>query len=115
MRNVKRPVALTIVCILGFTWILVTFPSVFSPDIKKLGVLMPAIYGLIVAATFISFIGVWHMKRWGAELYVLAFSAKILFFIFTNTFGASSILGILFSVWFIVMYAIHYRKMDVNL
>jgi hypothetical protein len=115
MRNAKRPGILTVICILGFTWVLITFPSVFSPDIKKLGIFMPAIYGLIVACTFISFIGVWHMKRWGAELYVLAFSAKTLFFVFTHTFGASSISGVLFSIWFIVMYAIHYRRMDVNL
>ena len=115
MKNSKRPTVLSIVCMIGFAWILFTFPGVFSPSVKKLGVFMPAIYGLIIAATFISFIGVWHMKRWGPELYVLSFCAKILFFIFTNTFGLSSVLGILFSVWFIVMYAIFYKRMDVNL
>lgn len=115
MRNAKRPGILSLICILGFTWVLFTFPSVFSPEVKKLGIFIPAIYGLIVAATFISFIGVWHMKRWGAELYVLSFSAKILFFVFTHTFGLSSVLGILFSIWFIVTFLVHYRKMDVNL
>ena len=115
MRNTKRPGILTIICILGFIWVLVTFPSVFSPDIKKIGIFMPAIYGLIVAATFISFIGVWHMKRWGAELYVLSFSAKMLFFLFTHTFQATSIAGILFSIWFVVTFLVYYRRMDVNL
>jgi hypothetical protein len=115
MRNTKRPTILTIVCILGFLWVLGTFPGVFSPSIKKLGVFMPAVYGLIVATSFISFIGVWYMKRWGAELYVMSFCAKMLFFVLTHTFGASSILGVLFSVWFTIMFIIYYRRMDINL
>jgi len=76
---------------------------------------MPAIYGLIIAGTFISFIGVWHMKRWGPELYFISFCAKILFFVLTHTFGLSSILGILFSIWFTVTFVIYYKKMDLNL
>jgi hypothetical protein len=115
MRNTKRPTILSVVCILGFCWVLFTFPGVFSPSIKKLGVFMPAIYGLIVAATFISFIGVWHMKRWGTELYVISFCSKILFFVLTQTFGWSSIIGILFSVWFTITFLIYYRRMDINL
>lgn len=115
MRNTKRPTILSVICILGFCWILFTFPGVFSPSVKKLGVFMPAVYGLIIAATFISLIGVWHMKRWGTELYVLAFCAKILFLVLTHTFGFSSILGILFSIWFVVMFLIYYKRMDVNL
>ena len=76
---------------------------------------MPAVYGLIVAATFISFIGTWHMKRWGPELYVISFCAKMLFFVFTHTFELSSVLGILFSVWFTITFIIYYKKMDLNL
>lgn len=76
---------------------------------------MPAVYGLIVAAIFISFIGVWHMKRWGAELYVITFFSKILFFVLTKSFEITSILGIVFSVWFIITYLVYYKRMDINL
>lgn len=76
---------------------------------------MPAIYGLVIAATFISFIGVWHMKRWGAELYVISVCAKILFFVLTRTFEWTSFVGILFSIWFVVMFLIYYKRMDLNL
>ena len=76
---------------------------------------MPAVYGLIVAATFISFIGVWHMKRWGAELYAISFFCKIIFFILTKSFELSSYAGIVFSVWFISTYLFFYKKMDINL
>jgi len=115
MKNAKRPTVLSIVSMIGFAWVLFTFPGVFSPSVKKLGVFMPAIYGLIIAATFISFIGVWHMKRWGTELYVISFCAKMLFFVLTHTFGLSSVLGIFFSIWFTVMFLIYYKRMDVNL
>jgi hypothetical protein len=100
---------------IGFMWVLFTFPGVFSPSIKKLGVFIPAVYGLIIAATFISLIGVWHMKRWGPELYVLTFCGKILFLLLTNTFGLSSIVGIIFSLWFIAMFLLYYKRMDINL
>ena len=76
---------------------------------------MPAVYGLIVAATFISFIGVWHLKRWGAELYVLTFFSKMLFFVLTKSFETTSVVGIIFSVWFIITYLIYYKRMDINL
>lgn len=76
---------------------------------------MPAVYGLIVAATFISFIGVWHLKRWGAELYALTFFSKMLFFVLTKSFETTSVVGIIFSVWFIITYLIYYKRMDINL
>lgn len=115
MKNTKRPNILSIVCMLGFAWVLFTFPGVFSPSIKKLGVFMPAIYGAIIAATFISFIGVWHMKRWGTELYVLAYCAKMLFFVLTKTFEWTSVVGLVFSLWFIVTFLVYYKRMDMNL
>lgn len=76
---------------------------------------MPAVYGLIVAATFISFIGVWHLKGWGMELYALSFFSKMLFFILTKSFEMTSIVGIIFSTWFMITYLFFYKKMDVNL
>jgi hypothetical protein len=111
----KRPLILSIICVIGFLWVVVTFPGVFSPSVKKLGVFMPAIYGLIVAATFISFIGVWHLKRWGMELYAISFFCKMLFFILTKTFEITSIAGVVFSTWFIITYLFYYKKMDANL
>ncbi len=111
----KRPLILSIICVIGFLWVVVTFPGVFSPSVKKLGVFMPAVYGLIVAATFISFIGVWHLKRWGMELYALSFFSKVLFFILTKSFEMTSYVGIAFSAWFMITYLFYYRKMDVNL
>ena len=108
----KRPVLLTIVCILGFTWIVFSFPGVFSPSVKKLGDWYPALFGLIVAASFISFIGVWHMKRWGVTLYTSIFFLKQLLLIAIDDVSYA---GIVFSLFFICSMLPFYKRMDVNL
>lgn len=108
----KRPKLISIVCILGFIWIICSFPSVFSPTIKKLGDWYPALFGLIVAANFISFIGVWHMKRWGVQLFVLSFFIKEITLVLIDDI---SYVGFILSVLFISSMIIFYKRMDINL
>lgn len=108
----KRPVLLSIVCILGFIWIVFSFPAVFSPSVKKLGDWYPALFGLIVAASFISYIGVWYMKRWGVNLFIITFFVKEIILIFIDDV---SYVGILFSVFFIFSMVSFYKRMDTNL
>lgn len=108
----KRPVILSIICGIGILWSLMNFINVFSPFIKKISDWAPAIYGIIVALQFISFIGIWHMKKWGVMLCISAFFAKVIFSVFVDDV---SYIGIgLFSV-FIVFFLVFYRKMDEEL
>lgn len=106
---IKRPVILTIICIVGILWSLANFIYVFSPFIKKISDWAPAIYGIIVALQFISFIGIWHMKRWGVTLCISAFFTKIIFSIFVNDI---SYVGIGLSALFTIFFLIFYRKMN---
>jgi uncharacterized membrane protein (DUF2068 family) len=115
MHKIKRPVIITILCIIGYFWIIFAFPGVFAPEIKRSGIFMPAVLGLIVAAQFISFIGLWHMKKWGAELFIISFFAKICFFFLLDKISTSVYIGIVLSIIMIVFYLIHYKKMDRNL
>ncbi len=108
----KRPVLITVVCILGFTWIVFSLPAVFSPSIKKLGDWYPALFGLLVAASFISYIGVWHMKRWGVSLFILTFFTKEIILVLINDI---SFVGIVFSIFFLSSMVVFYKKMDINL
>src|ERR1035437_959855 len=105
----KRPILLTIVCVLGFTWIVFSFPAVFSPSVKKLGDWYPALFGLMVAASFISYIGVWYMKRWGVNLFIITFFVKEIILILINDV---SYVGIAFSVFFISSMLSFYKQMD---
>jgi hypothetical protein len=96
---IKRPKLLTFVCVLGFTWIVFSFPAIFSPSIKKLGDWYPALFGLLVSSHFISFIGVWHMKRWGVSMFTITFFIKEILLILINDI---SYIGISLSVFFII-------------
>ena len=108
----KRPVLITIACILGYIAVICYFVGVFSPAIKKLGDLYPAVLGLIVAVNFISVIGVWNMKRWGINLYILVFFAKLLFQVLIDDIGSP---GIVIAVFFISAVLPYYNRMDRNL
>jgi len=105
----KRPVVHTVICVIGILWSLLNFIFVFSPFIKKISDWAPAIFGTIVAVQFISFIGVWHMKRWGVHLFISAFFAKIIFSIMIDDV---SYVGITLAVIFIIFFLIFYRRMD---
>ncbi|TAL58796.1 MAG: hypothetical protein EPN85_10785 [Bacteroidetes bacterium] len=111
----KRPLILTIICVAGILWSLMNFIFIFSPFIKKISDWAPAIYGVIVALQFISFVGIWHMKRWGVLFYLFSFFLKQSFTILINDIGISEKVGIGISTLFIVFFLIYYRQMDKEL
>jgi hypothetical protein len=111
----KRPRIISIICIAGYLSVLFTFPQVFSPPIKKLGVFMPAIYGILVASHFIGCVGIWYFKQWGVQLYLLSFFAKTLFYLLTHQTGFGFYAGTLISLIFIIILLKYYPKMNANL
>lgn len=115
MQSIKRSKLVTIICMIGYAWVVLVFPSVFSPSIKRLGDFIPALYGFMVASTFIAFIGIWHMKRWGVHLYTSVFFIKQVFFYLINDYGMSTIFGTILSVLFIVVFLYDYKNMSTNL
>jgi hypothetical protein len=111
----KRPTVISVFCILGYLSVVFTFPQVFSPQVKKLGVVMPALYGILVAAHFISLVGIWFFKQWGVQLYTVAFFAKTLFYMLTDQMGFTVYLGIAISISFIIILLRFYQRMSANL
>lgn len=111
----KRPFILSFICVLGIAGVCITFPGVFSPKIKKIGTFIPAIYGLIVAFNFISYIGVWYMKRWGAQLFYISYFSRIAFLISIDKFGGMHVLDVLFLLWYGITFLYFYRKFGVGL
>ena len=115
MRTIKRPVVVSIVCIIGFIQVVFSFPGVFSPSVKRLGDFYPALYGIVITLNFIAYIGTWHMKRWGVILLISAFFIKQLINIVTNDYGVYTIIGILTGVTCITILCFFYKQMDVDL
>jgi hypothetical protein len=112
---VKRPKIISAICIIGYLTIVFTFPQVFSPSIKKLGVFMPAIYGILVASNFIACVGLWYYKQWGVQLYLLSFFAKTFFFVVIHQFTFGSYFATTLSVVSIFILLRFYSKMSPNL
>jgi hypothetical protein len=110
-----RPRIISIICIIGYISVVLGFPQIFSPQIKKLGVFMPAIYGILVSLYFIACVGIWYFKQWGVELFLITFFAKILFFVFTNQFDAGFYFGNFISIVSIIILLRFYRRMNPNL
>ncbi|HVA97809.1 MAG TPA: hypothetical protein VNG53_02860 [Bacteroidia bacterium] len=108
----KRPILLSIVCIISYAWIAVAFPSIFSPAVKKISEWLPAVLGIILAANFMSIVGIWHFKQWGVEMYVISFFAKQIVYILIDDI---SIISICLSAVFIICFLIYYKQMDKNL
>ena len=108
----KRPILISVVCIIGFIWIVFSLPAVFSPSIKKLGDWYPALFGLIVASSFIAYIGVWNMKRWGCSLFIITFFIKEIMLVMINDINY---VGIIVSVFIISVMVAYYKRMDLNL
>jgi hypothetical protein len=100
---------------LGYITVILTFPQVFSPAIKKLGVFMPALYGILVSANFIGCVGIWYYKQWGVELYLLSFFSKTLLFLLIGQFSFGFYLGIVLSLASIFILLRFYPKMSPNL
>jgi hypothetical protein len=111
----KRPTIISVFCIIGYIAVVFTFPQVFSPGIKKLGVFMPAIFGILVAANFIACVGIWYFKQWGAQLYLISFFAKVLFYLSIRDYGTGFFVSTLYSVIFTVILLRFYPKMNPNL
>jgi hypothetical protein len=112
---VNRPKLITAVCIIGYLTVLFTFPQVFSPSIKKLGVFMPAIYGILVASHFMACVGIWHLKQWGVQLFIITFFAKIVFFLLISQLTLGFYFGSFISLLSLLVLLPHYNKMNSNL
>lgn len=111
----KRPRIISIICIIGYVSVLISFPQIFSPSVKKLGLLIPAVYGVIVSAQFIACVGIWYFKQWGAQLYLLSFFAKTLFFLLNDQTGFTFYFGGIISLISIILILKHYPNMNANL
>lgn len=70
----KRPIAITIVCIVGFLGLLVLVPFFFSDAAKQVATWYLIYLGISSIIGLSCFVGIWKMKKWG----VLGYSAMFL-------------------------------------
>jgi hypothetical protein len=69
----KRPVIITVICIIGFIGALLSIPILFTHFASDVGAWYPPFLGLSSIVGIISFIGLWRMRLWGLYLYLVMF------------------------------------------
>lgn len=65
----KRPLAITIICCIGFVGGLTAIPMAFSPQAQAIGHLYPLFLLLSATLGLICFGGLWMMRRWSVIAY----------------------------------------------
>ena len=115
MALVARSKQITVVTIIAIVLVLLAFPLLFMPSIKRMGDFVPMTLGIIITLQFVSLIGIWHMKRWGVHLFTVMLSIRICTFIFLEIFTFQFYFNIFYSLVFMAFFIIHYKKMDSNL
>lgn len=67
--EIKRPVAIIIICVIGFVGLLFAIPLIFSQAARNVGAWYPAYLAANTAIGAFSFLGLWMMRRWAVYLY----------------------------------------------
>jgi hypothetical protein len=65
----KRPIAITIICIIGFIGALLTLPVLFSNAVSSLPPWYPALLGISGVIGLACMIGLWMMRKWAVYTY----------------------------------------------
>lgn len=115
MALIQRPKSISIITVTAIVLVLLAFPMLFTPSIKRMGDFVPMVLGIIITLQFVSLIGVWHMKQWGVQLFIIMFCVRVITFMFLDLYTFRFFFNIFYSIIFIIFFLIHYRKMDTNL
>lgn len=66
---IKRPIAITIICIFGFTGVVLSVPMLFSEITLGLGAWFRTYAGFATMVNLICMIGLWRTKKWALYAY----------------------------------------------
>lgn len=65
----RRPIAITVICVLGFVGAALTVPVIFSSVAQSIGTWYPPYLALTSVVGLICMVGLWTMKRWAVFAY----------------------------------------------
>ena len=65
----SRPIALTIICVIGFIGSLFSFPLVFTTVAQQVGTWYPPYLALAAVTGLVCMVGLLMMKKWAAYTY----------------------------------------------
>ncbi|MFV0492690.1 MAG: hypothetical protein ACK5M4_12810 [Pseudorhodobacter sp.] len=69
VEQAKRPISITVICVLGFIGALIVVPLIFSDLAQQIGAWYPPYLGLSSIVGLVCMVGLWMMKKWAAYTY----------------------------------------------
>jgi hypothetical protein len=115
VRIRKRPLIISILAVAGFIASAFQIIAISAPSIRDVAIWYPILYGSIISLRFISLVGVWHMKKWGAELFLYSTLAKLIVQIGVGDFGFWTGIGAFFAVVYALVFLSFYKRMGRDL
>ena len=82
----KRPLSISIICIIGFLMFVMALPLLYESYVMKVNNSLLAYYSTTIFLSFIAIIGIWKMKRFYLFMYTSIFIVNQLVLIVLNVF-----------------------------
>jgi|ERR1051325_2725081 len=79
-----RPIAVTIVCVIGFVGALYALVLVFSSTAQSIAPWYPVLLAASAVIGFACMVGLWQMRRWAVYVYTAMFTVVQLLLIATD-------------------------------
>jgi len=68
-EKAKRPISITVICVIGFIGSLIAVPLIFTPIAQQIGAWYPPYLGFSAVIGMVCMVGLWMMKKWAAYTY----------------------------------------------
>jgi hypothetical protein len=66
---IKRPTAITVICVFGFIGVGLSIPMIFSEIARQIGSWFPPYAGFATTVSLICMVGLWRTRKWGLYIY----------------------------------------------
>jgi len=104
----KRPIAITVICIIGFIGAVLTIPMLFSSTVQGIAPWYPPLLAVSAAIGLACMIGLWMMRRWAVYTYT-AFAAVTQVIMFST--GLWNPIGLIIPLIIIIVMFIYLPRM----
>jgi hypothetical protein len=88
----KRPIAITIICILGFIGAALTLPALFLEEVRNIAPWYPVLVVVSSVIGLACMIGLWMMQKWAVYAYTALTAAGQVILIATGLWNVFSLI-----------------------
>jgi len=88
----KRPVAITVICVIGFIGALLVIPMLFSSVVQSIAPWYPPLLAVSAVIGLACMVGLWMMRKWAVYTYTAFFLVNQVILIGTGLWNPVSLI-----------------------